>query len=433
MTKKQLETESQDVMLVLESTCKTSGERSAAILDFVRKRGLENSVVICPDESEHSAVKYAMQLYCNADRLATEGDDAQESYQISALLCAAERVRTDHWGYGSKLNYDLRSAGIKLRRDPAFNEVGAFMAQKGTWKSNPYDKGKNMERNLLAVALYASDLISRCGSMVGTYMLPANEPDAAITEQFAKCLSMETPTAICEQLITIFVPAYLGQDGEQLAATLCGFLRSNDYYWAPASTKYHGALWQGLVTHSIGVTCRLFELLKPTTAAKVGKIVLCGLFHDLCKTSFYKSAWRNRKVYSEGGSKSDPDGKTFDWVPNLEFEIEDTMPFGHGGKSAYMLNGVMNGKLPEEVACAIVGHMNDDGENPEIEQMYMEQPLAMLLHIADTLESQIDAPIYEAWAKNRFNMEGIKTYPWRWKEAMQNIYKSVYMNWGYTE
>jgi hypothetical protein len=428
MTAKQLETEAQEVMLILESACNTSGKRSTATLEFAKQRGIEHSTIISPDGSEHSAAQYTMQVYCTADTIAHAALEEQESYQILALLNTLEKTRTDHWGYGSRLNYDLRTAGIRLRRDNDVNEIGAFMAQKGNWKSN-YDKGKNMEGNMLAVAIYSADLIARCRTLVGQLGLPGNDPDPQIAEQFAKCLAFEDPIAVCESLIQTFVPAYLGQDhGKQLAETLCGFLRSCDYYYAPASTKYHGALYGGLAVHSIGVTCRMFELMKPTALPIVGKIVLCGLCHDLCKVNFYKRAWRNRKVYTESGDKREPDGSAFEWVPTLEFEIEDQMPIGHGVKSAYMLNGVMDGKLSEEVAAAIVGHMNDVSENPECELLFMEQPLALYLHIADNLESQIDAPIYEELTKTE-NQTPVKHYPWTWFDPMGRIYQRIYNAW----
>lgn len=123
---------------------------------------------------------------------------------------------------------------------------------------------------------------------------------------------------------------------------LLAFIRSSDFYTAPASTKYHACYEGGLLEHSLNV----YDLLDAKTHEPVWNpimsdlkhesIVIAGLLHDLCKTNFYVAEYRNKKVYSENGTKSDSNGR-FDWQSVPSYAIDDKIPYGHGEKSVMMI------------------------------------------------------------------------------------------------
>lgn len=65
--------------------------------------------------------------------------------------------------------------------------------------------------------------------------------------------------------------------------------------------------------------------------------IIVALLHDICKTYFYTIDYKNKKVYSETGSKFDNNGN-FDWVTVPVYTINDQYPYGHGEKSVMMLD-----------------------------------------------------------------------------------------------
>lgn len=132
---------------------------------------------------------------------------------------------------------------------------------------------------------------------------------------------------------------------------LLDFLTSNksDFFEAPASSRYHNAYQGGLVDHSLNV----YECLKDYLSRERIKniydlnyseetIAIVALLHDICKTNVYKTSTRNVK---ENGQ----------WIQVPYFEFNDTLPYGHGEKSVYMISGYM--RLTREEAFAIRYHM----------------------------------------------------------------------------
>ena len=62
-------------------------------------------------------------------------------------------------------------------------------------------------------------------------------------------------------------------------------LKSDGFFTAPASTKYHGAYEGGLFEHSLNVTNSLVELTKQNSLAwgRPESPYIIGMFHDICK------------------------------------------------------------------------------------------------------------------------------------------------------
>lgn len=122
---------------------------------------------------------------------------------------------------------------------------------------------------------------------------------------------------------------------------LISFIQKSDFYTAPASTRFHSCHEGGLLEHSLYVYDRLKikfedELWKSKANISEDNIIISALLHDLTKANFYGTEIRNKKVYSETGSKSDSNGR-FDWVSAPVYIVDDTHhPLGHGEGSAIM-------------------------------------------------------------------------------------------------
>lgn len=164
---------------------------------------------------------------------------------------------------------------------------------------------------------------------------------------------------------------------------LLEWLESTDFYTCPASTKYHLCEEGGLCQHSLNVYERL-EKLMITEYGEDGynkeSVALCGLLHDICKTNYYKVEMRNVKE----------DGV---WVQKPYYTVDDQLPYGHGEKSVYIINGFV--RLTREEAIAINWHMGGfdtrvQGGSIDYNKAYNKYPLAVLLHIADLEATFLD-------------------------------------------
>ena len=153
---------------------------------------------------------------------------------------------------------------------------------------------------------------------------------------------------------------------------------SSDFFVAPASTRYHGAYEGGLCEHSIHV----YECLKDYRERNRVKdeygldypdesIAIVSLLHDICKVNLYRVSYRNAK--NEDGV----------WEKVPYFEYHDTLPYGHGEKSVYIVSSYM--RLTREEAMAIRWHMGFSGEENTntIGKALEMYPLALAVHIAD--------------------------------------------------
>ena len=164
------------------------------------------------------------------------------------------------------------------------------------------------------------------------------------------------------------------------ADKLLDFLENkSDFFTAPASTRYHNAFEGGLLRHSLNVyKClvaylergRVKDMYKLEASAETAAIV--ALLHDLCKVNIYRVSYRN--------SKND---KTGQWEKVPFYEIHDTLPYGHGEKSVYMISGFM--RLTREEAMAIRWHMGFSGteDSRTVGQALQQYPLAFALATAD--------------------------------------------------
>ena len=187
---------------------------------------------------------------------------------------------------------------------------------------------------------------------------------------------------IKEEFVEIFT-THIKRDG---AKELLDFILLTDFFTAPASTRFHSAYAGGLAEHSIKVYKRLLMLVQneygenwqDTISAE--SVAICGLLHDVCKINTYKVEMRNTK---ENGV----------WVQKPYFTTEDPMPYGHGEKSVYMVNGFM--RLTREEAMAINWHMGPydmrvKGGSFALSDVFYLYPTAMLMYMADLQAAYLD-------------------------------------------
>ena len=186
-----------------------------------------------------------------------------------------------------------------------------------------------------------------------------NEPKASDKEEFI---------GIFKEKIT--------RDGSD---KLLEFLEKSDFFTAPASTRYHGAFEGGLLRHSLNVYECLTEYLARERVRKKYELnvseesaAIAALLHDICKVNFYTISMRN--------SKNEQTGQ---WEKVPYYAINDTLPYGHGEKSVYMISGFM--RLTREEAMAIRWHMGFSGieDKNTIGKALEMYPLAFALSVAD--------------------------------------------------
>lgn len=160
---------------------------------------------------------------------------------------------------------------------------------------------------------------------------------------------------------------------------LLEFLEKSDFFTAPASTRYHGAYKGGLLRHSLNVyECLVEYLARERVQEKYGmkfseeSAAIVALLHDVCKVNFYTVSMRN--------SKNEQTGQ---WEKVPYYTINDTLPYGHGEKSVYMVSGFM--RLTRDEAMAIRWHMGFSGveDKNTIGRALEMYPLAFALQVAD--------------------------------------------------
>lgn len=153
---------------------------------------------------------------------------------------------------------------------------------------------------------------------------------------------------------------------------------ASDFFTAPSSTRFHGSYEGGLVEHSLNVyECLKDYLARPRTKELYSMdyspetIAVTALLHDICKVGFYAVDYRNAK--NEQGA----------WERVPYYTIRDTLPYGHGEKSVYMIQSFM--RLTRDEAFAIRYHMgfsgNEDKNN--IGRALEMFPLALAVNVAD--------------------------------------------------
>lgn len=177
-----------------------------------------------------------------------------------------------------------------------------------------------------------------------------------------------------------FLEIYKSRITRDGADKLLDFLENkSDFFTAPASTRYHCAFEGGLLRHSLNVYDCLVQYLDRERVKETYKLnvsdetaAVVALLHDVCKVNFYTVSYRNAK-----------NEKTGQWEKVPYYAINDTLPYGHGEKSVYMVSGFI--RLTREEAMAIRWHMGFSGveDKGTIGKAMEKYPLAFALSVAD--------------------------------------------------
>lgn len=177
-------------------------------------------------------------------------------------------------------------------------------------------------------------------------------------------------------------------------------LHDTDFFYAPASAKYHSAFEGGLAQHSLHVFQRLFILingLAERARFSEESIAIVSLLHDVCKIGMYTPSFRNAKSYDQKDVtnapaymvKEDSNGQ-YVWVTVPGYDINEKFIYGHGEKSVYLITKYM--ELTDEEAQAIRFHMASWVENDKAMagKVFATNKLAWLLHVADEMATYWD-------------------------------------------
>lgn len=178
---------------------------------------------------------------------------------------------------------------------------------------------------------------------------------------------------------------------------LLAYIRKSDFYTAPASTRFHMACEGGLLQHSLNVyNCLVAKRQSPIWKKVMEEIsneslIIMALLHDLCKTKFYTTGFKNQKTYDPEKVAAAPSNQVkhdnlgdFIWETVPSYEIDDQFPLGHGEKSVIMINLFM--RLRPEETFAIRWHMGFSEEKSQYNAMgaAMEKyPIVLALYEAD--------------------------------------------------
>lgn len=174
-----------------------------------------------------------------------------------------------------------------------------------------------------------------------------------------------------------FIDIYKSKITRDGADKMLEYLENSDFFTAPASSRYHGSHPCGLVEHCVNVyECLTDYLTRNRTKELYGMdfseetVAIVSLLHDVCKIGCYKTSTRNVK---ENGQ----------WKEVPYFEFSDPMPYGHGEKSVYIINGYM--RLKREEAFAIRYHMGFSGieDKNTVGNVFEMFPLAFALSVTD--------------------------------------------------
>lgn len=365
---------------ILESLAQS--ERTKYLLGFAKHRGLEDSRVYCPDGTEHSAAKYAVQLCCNAITIADAPSEQSDDYLAIALLITMERTRKDNWTYGTKLLTDLANAEYALTPQ----EILTLQVMNPALKTS--QRNALMKRQWLPTVFYCADLATRLGSMAESKDDPLRKGEMSqeMFEKFNSCQGAN-PQETVENLMLTFIPAYLKEESVPAVKNAILRLRSDGFFTCPVD---HLRAPGYLAIHTLNTCWRLVMLRKAENEAVIGECVLAAIGHDTAELKSYQAVFENVKQYTNEGKEQEPDGRRYNWAKMAKcVKVPGQVP-EHGRRSAYYWARLFPRMMPETICAAIDAHEHDVEENPEVDFQMMEYPLGLYLHIADTIAKCID-------------------------------------------
>lgn len=160
------------------------------------------------------------------------------------------------------------------------------------------------------------------------------------------------------------------------------WLKSTDFFEAPASTMYHENYTGGLCEHSLKVYNNMIKL-KGEFKFNIDdeSIIIMTLLHDVCKVNTYTKDKKNQKIGQN-------------WVTVDYWKRNDDYPIGHGQKSIIQIQktGFI---LTDLEILSIAAHMNgyDKSDLFNASNIYDKNELTIWLHLADMIATYKDRKI----------------------------------------
>lgn len=167
-----------------------------------------------------------------------------------------------------------------------------------------------------------------------------------------------------------FIDIYQNNITRPGAEKLLDYLLSDrsDFFTAPYTANHIGSYEGGLCKHSVNTYLCLKDYLDRPRVNDIYNlyfddetIAITALLHDICKVNYYVADYNEINLYT----------------------INDTLPYGHGEKSVYIISGFM--RLSREEAFAIRYHKGFSGneDKESVKKAFEMFPLALALNIAD--------------------------------------------------
>jgi len=158
----------------------------------------------------------------------------------------------------------------------------------------------------------------------------------------------------------------------------------SDFFYCPASAKFHSNEQYGLVRHSLNVLANGIKLAPVMLSGEIDMyyLIVSCLFHDLCKVNMYEMKTRNIKNEETGS-----------WEKAPYYRVSDSyISYGHGIESLLRLNKYI--AMPDAWNQAIRWHMGAFDQSP-LDKYAMDKAMAvyrevLFLHTADMLSSTAD-------------------------------------------
>ena len=216
------------------------------------------------------------------------------------------------------------------------------------------------------------------------YKLWQTRPERKVGQKI--CLQGLNMEELIEAYEELLVGAYIMQtkraivkDANPPYGRALEWLRTTDFYTAPASTRYHDSVPGGLLLHCIKVYNHIIDLLTLPVFkdVKVEEATLAALMHDWCKIDYYEAYQKNVK-----------DENTGTWIKETAYRVNQKgMPLGHGATSMFLASRVLT--LTIDQALVIRWHMGrynvSDKEENEFQKAVNDCPMVYLIQIADQL------------------------------------------------
>lgn len=173
------------------------------------------------------------------------------------------------------------------------------------------------------------------------------------------------------------------EKADRMTQKCIDWLKSTDFFVAPASTKYHDAEPAGLLRHTVLVAKTVNDLsrLPQFQNVNLSDAILAALVHDWCKIDFYEEYYKNVK-----------DENTGSWYQQRAYRCKcSAIPLGHGVTSLFMAQKFF--KVNIEQALAIRWHMGDycvcETERYDLMESN-KHPMVQMLQIADKMSATLN-------------------------------------------